>query len=117
MSKTFTRAVLFASFALALLAALPALAGEAPQPAVAGVAAPVASPLTPSCKLDVPPAFASPAPAASAASLPEWLEAGLSTVVSKKFHGFCPCGCSSVPNCNTNADCGGGTCSAFISCC
>jgi hypothetical protein len=34
-----------------------------------------------------------------------------------KFRGFCQCSCSSIPNCNTSADCGGGTCSAFISCC
>lgn len=35
----------------------------------------------------------------------------------RKFRGFCQCSCSSIPNCNTSADCGGGTCSAFISCC
>ena len=34
-----------------------------------------------------------------------------------RFHGYCRCGCSSVPNCNTSADCGGGACSATISCC
>jgi hypothetical protein len=117
MSKPFARTVLFATLALALLAALPALAGEAPQPAVARVAAPVASPLTPSCKLDVPPAFASPAPAISAQPLPEWLDGGLSTVLTKKFHGFCHCGCVNVPNCNTDADCGGSTCGTTISCC
>ncbi len=39
------------------------------------------------------------------------------TLEAKKLRGFCACSCSSVPNCNTSADCGGNACSAFISCC
>ena len=35
----------------------------------------------------------------------------------KRFHGFCRCGCSTIPDCNTSADCGGGVCSTAISCC
>ena len=35
----------------------------------------------------------------------------------KQFHGFCRCGCSTIPDCNTSADCGGGVCSKAISCC
>jgi hypothetical protein len=107
MSKLFTRTILFAGIAAVLLAALPAAAAPAPQ------AQPAAA-----CKLDVPAPFASPAPAVAAPALPEWLAGGgISSTLNHKFHGFCPCGCSSVPNCDTNADCGGGTCSQFISCC
>jgi hypothetical protein len=115
MSKLFTRTILFAGIACILLAALPAGAGQAPQSAVAGVAASAAAPLTPGCKLDVASTFASPAPAISTPALPEWLAVGDSPSV--KFTGYCPCGCSSIKNCNTNADCGGATCSKFISCC
>jgi hypothetical protein len=106
MSKLFTRTILFAGIACILLAALPAGAAPVSQ----------AQPAAP-CKLDVPSPFASPAPAVAAPALPEWLAGGISSASSHKFHGFCPCGCSSVPNCNTNADCGGGTCGQFISCC
>jgi len=123
MSRPFARTILFTSLAClaaALFAALPAAAAPAPpaQPASVGAAAPAASPLTPACKLDVPAPFASPAPAGATPALPEWLAGGgLSSTLGRKFHGFCPCGCSSVPNCNTDADCGGSTCSQFISCC
>jgi hypothetical protein len=118
MSKPFARVILFTALAAAL-AALPALAGPPPaQPAIAGATATAISPLTPSCQLDVPAAFASPAPAISTPAVPDWLTTGgLSSALSHKFHGFCPCGCSSVPNCNTNADCGGATCRPNISCC
>jgi hypothetical protein len=35
-----------------------------------------------------------------------------------KFHGFCPCGCSFEPDCNTSADCfGGAACMTAPSCC
>lgn len=35
-----------------------------------------------------------------------------------EFTGFCHCGCGAEPDCNTDADCGGGsTCDEFISCC
>jgi hypothetical protein len=38
--------------------------------------------------------------------------------LARKFHGFCPCGCSFVPDCNTSADCfGGATCQTAPSCC
>ena len=35
-----------------------------------------------------------------------------------RFHGFCPCGCSGIPDCNTSADCfGGAQCMTAPSCC
>jgi hypothetical protein len=114
MSKPFARTTLFACIAVVLLAVLPAAAAPA-QPAVAGPAVPAVSPLTPSCNLDAPATFVSPAPAVSTPALPEWL--AIDGNSSIKYHGYCPCGCSSIKNCNTNADCGGGTCSQFISCC
>jgi hypothetical protein len=36
---------------------------------------------------------------------------------SRPFHGHCKCSCSSIPDCNTSADCGGAPCLAAISCC
>jgi len=36
---------------------------------------------------------------------------------SRPLRGFCRCGCSFVPDCNTSADCGGGFCSKAPSCC
>lgn len=36
---------------------------------------------------------------------------------ARPFHGFCRCSCSSIPNCNTSADCGGAPCTHSISCC
>ena len=36
---------------------------------------------------------------------------------SRPFHGHCKCSCSSIPDCNTSADCGGAPCLAAITCC
>ena len=36
---------------------------------------------------------------------------------SRPFHGHCKCSCSSIPDCNTSADCGGAPCLAGITCC
>lgn len=113
MSKPCARTILFACIAAALLAVLPAAAS--PVPAQPAITSPAAAPLTPACNLEAPATFASPAPAISTPALPEWLAIDGSSSI--KYHGYCPCGCSSVKNCNTNADCGGGTCSQFISCC
>ena len=55
--------------------------------------------------------------ALSAAFLVTVGAASPSRAESKRFHGYCRCGCSTVPNCDTSADCGGGACSAAISCC
>jgi hypothetical protein len=91
-----------------LVSALPALAAPAPANSH-----PAATPAlaTPSCA--VAPAFLGDVAAARPATTtaPDWLDA------SHRFHGFCPCGCSPVPNCNTSADCGGAPCRPTISCC
>src|SRR5215469_15281249 len=56
--------------------------------------------------------------AASQATLDEAiLETGLAPRTKTGFHGFCACSCSSIPNCNTSADCGGSACTRTISCC
>lgn len=36
---------------------------------------------------------------------------------NRPLRGFCRCGCSFTPDCNTSADCGGGVCSKAPSCC
>jgi hypothetical protein len=56
---------------------------------------------------------------ASQATLDEKiLEPGLDLRAhTNKFRGFCVCSCSSIPNCNTSADCGGSACTRTISCC
>ena len=54
----------------------------------------------------------------SVSAQPEVIKATKAPMLqAKKLRGFCACSCSSVPNCNTSADCGGNACSAFISCC
>ncbi|HET7177049.1 MAG TPA: hypothetical protein VFI63_00010 [Solirubrobacterales bacterium] len=62
-----------------------------------------------------PPFLAESATSAPAVATPARFDpAGL----ANKFHGFCPCGCSFVPDCNTSADCfGGATCQTAPSCC
>jgi len=114
-----TRAIVISLAALALLSALPAFAGQAVAPTAA-----------------VPQAIApagcasgsfSLALAAPGAVLPAWLDVDRASVsldgptlgaTPRKFHGFCPCGCSFVPDCNTSADCfGGAPCFSAPSCC
>jgi len=109
------RKTLLSILALALFAALPALAAPAPQPALA---APTAVTANPGCQPALANPFAALAPESSATpAAPAWMD--ISSAISRKFHGFCRCGCSTRPDCNTDADCGGGvgSCSQFISCC
>lgn len=117
MSKPLCQTILFPAIAAALLAALPAVAAPASQAQPAQVAA-VAAPASPSCTFDVASPFALTAPQAAATpTLPEWLSVGGQSW-GHRFHGFCPCGCSNVPDCNTSADCfGGAPCRPTISCC
>jgi len=108
-----TRILVLSLFAVALFAALPAFAGEPTAPAGGQTAAPAA--------------FCTAAPASLGITTPEvpaWLDLGGTKISpidasgSKKFHGFCPCGCSFIPDCNTSADCfGGATCQPAPSCC
>jgi len=104
------RAALVPSLALALLSALPLAAAPAePAPAaLPAMAAPATCPAAPAFLAE----SASPAPAVATPA--RLAPAGL----ARKFHGFCPCGCSFVPDCNTSADCfGGATCQTAPSCC
>jgi len=111
------RKTLLSILALALFAALPALAAPAPaaQPALA---APTAVTANPACQPAVASPFAALAPAASTTPAePAWMAFGDAS--AHKIRGFCRCGCSTTPDCRTDADCGGavGSCSQFISCC
>lgn len=105
------RTTFLALAALFLLAALPAAAAQAPP-----VQAPAASPATlAACAhalsaLDLAPA------ATQAAVLPAWL-ATTTAQSTTKYRGFCACGCSFVPDCNTNADCSNNLCLQAITCC
>ena len=46
-------------------------------------------------------------------------EAGpeLSSAAARPMRGYCRCSCSFIPNCTTNADCGGGLCLKGPTCC
>jgi hypothetical protein len=103
-----SRKVVLAVAALALLCALPALAGSAAP------AAPAPSPACPHSALFE---LATPAPAASAA-LPDWLEDATSeTSTTHPFRGYCACECSTIKDCNVNADCSNNRCLKAITCC
>jgi hypothetical protein len=115
MNATFQRTLLLAALAVVLLGAVPAFAGEAPATVPAAPAPAVAAP-------DCAPALPvlgnfTPAEPAANADTPDWLSAHPLITLGKKFHGYCHCGCVPVPNCNTDADCGGATCGTTISCC
>ena len=106
--------VLFCTFLVALVlgCAATVLAGPAPG----AVNAPEAT-SAPTCSLNLEAlsAVATEAPPVqmerpgSAPVEPEFLAPG--------FKRYCRCSCSSVPNCNTSADCGGSACLAGITCC
>ncbi|MFY9824913.1 MAG: hypothetical protein WAM82_26280 [Thermoanaerobaculia bacterium] len=99
-----SRVLVLALATVALLSALPASA--APQPAVpAATACP--QPVT---LFDI----VAPEPEAAPA-LPAWLDD--STGVSTVFRGYCACECSTIRDCNTNADCSNHRCLKAISCC
>jgi hypothetical protein len=114
-----TRAIVILFSALALLSALPAFAGQAAAPA-AGVPQAISP-------AGCAPGSLSLALAAPSAGLPAWLDVDRASVpldgpsvgpTASKFHGFCPCGCSFVRDCNTSADCfGGAPCFSAPSCC
>jgi hypothetical protein len=91
----------------ALLAALPAAAAPA-APAVAAAATACPQPVTLSDIL-------TPAPEPSLA-LPAWLDSA-TPASSTVFRGYCACECSTIKDCNTNADCSNNRCLKAISCC
>jgi hypothetical protein len=120
MTQPYARAILLGAIAasiagIVLFAPLPVVAAPA-APASAGTFAAAIG----ACPVNLASPQATPAVPPTAV-LPEWLDLdandGLSTVFKHKFHGFCRCGCSNIPDCNTDADCGGSTCSTAISCC
>jgi hypothetical protein len=104
---------LISGVVFASLSALP-LAAAPGRPVAQAVVA--AGPLTPICQ--AAPAFPGGVTAPNAATtVPDWLTSS-SLGGKTKFHGFCPCGCSFIPDCNTSADCfGGATCQTAPSCC
>jgi hypothetical protein len=107
--------VLFCTFLMVLVLSCTATVLASPAP-VAINAAPEAT-STPTCSLNFEALSAVATEASpvqmerpgSAPAEPEWLAAG--------FKRYCRCSCSSVPNCNTSADCGGSACLAGITCC
>jgi hypothetical protein len=97
--------------AVALLCALPAFAAETQAPAQP---APPAAPLAaPACLAPALTGLLTPAQPVESADIPAWLDLGS----EKRFHGYCHCGCSTIPDCNNDADCGGASCGRGISCC
>lgn len=104
-----SRKVALALAVLALLCAIPSFAGPA---------APAAPSPSPTCPHSALFELATPAPEASAA-LPDWLE-DVKTGTSEArhhFRGYCACECSTIKDCNVDADCSNNRCSAAISCC
>ena len=104
-----SRKVVLAVTVLALLCAIPALASSA---------APAAPSPSSTCPHSVLFELATPAPEAASA-LPDWLE-DVSAATSTAHHhvrGYCACECSTIKDCNVDADCSNNRCSAAISCC
>jgi hypothetical protein len=93
---------------VALLSALPAAAAPATPPVpLAATACP--QPLT---MFDI----VTPEPESTSA-LPVWLDNPTAASTAVVFHGYCACECSTIKDCNTNADCSNHRCSRAISCC
>ena len=91
----------------ALLAALPAAAAPtAPAAAPAAIAC-----LQPVTLSDI--MASEPEPALA---LPAWLDSA-TPASSTVFRGYCACECSTIRDCNTNADCSNHRCLKAISCC
>jgi hypothetical protein len=123
-SPIFPRFLTFAALALALalvpvFGPRPACAAELPSPTSAILQTAVSPAPTPSaCASSL-----APEPAMSRLTTAETLLPASSLSAETawgggKFHGFCPCGCSAIPDCNTSADCyGGATCFRTPSCC
>lgn len=86
-------------------------------PAAAAPPTPPAAPATTACSqpftlFDI----VTPEPA-STPTLPDWLDNPTASSTAVIFHGYCACECSTIKDCNTNADCSNHRCSRAISCC
>ena len=62
--------------------------------------------------------FAAPQPNSTPA-LPAWLTdpSPATTPTTTPYRGYCACECSTIKDCNTDADCSNHHCSKAISCC
>jgi hypothetical protein len=104
-----SRIVVLSLAVVALLFALPASA--APTPPSGAAAAATACP-QPVALFDI----VTPEPE-SAVALPDWLDNPTAASTAVVYHGYCACECSTIKDCNTNADCSNHRCSRAISCC
>jgi hypothetical protein len=125
-SPVFPRLLTFAALALALalipaVGPRPACAAEVPSPTGGSLPAAVSpAPAPAACALSLAPEPAMSRLTTAEALLPaSSLSNGVDTAWGGgRFHGFCPCGCSAIPDCNTSADCfGGAHCFRTPSCC
>jgi hypothetical protein len=116
MQKTLVPALAFVLVALSTQ--LFAVAPPAPL-AQPGLVAAMVAPANPSCQVAVASPGGEALPQAAAVpTFPAWLSVDGLSKVETRSHGYCPCGCSRIPDCNTSADCfGGAPCRQAISCC
>lgn len=107
--------VLFCTFLAVLVLGCAATVLASPAPAAVHAAPEATSASTCSLNFEDLSVLASEAPPRQAERPgsgpvePEFLAPG--------FKRYCRCSCSSVPNCNTSADCGGSACLAGVTCC
>jgi hypothetical protein len=104
------RNLTLALIAAALLCALPAAAASNPvQPAAPS--APTACPLpAPLFDLAAPQPNSTPAP-------PAWRNEPSPAAPPIFYRGYCACECSTIKDCNKDADCSNNHCARTISCC
>ena len=114
MSSKLCRTILLSVVALALTAAVPAFAGQEPARAPA-LQAPAGCP--PAADLFATQDEAQLCKANDAVAVPEPPEFMTTPVPTTKYRGYCRCGCRFVKDCNTDADCGGGSCLPGVTCC
>jgi len=101
------RNLTLALIAAALLSALPAAAASAPAQPAAPSACPQPVPLF---DFGAPQPNFTPAPKA-------WQNEPSPAAKPVIYRGYCACECSTIKDCNTDADCSNNHCSLAISCC